>query len=124
MRNADIVTIVSAFQTEAGNLTLPVAVAWKRRLNMSKLMAAKQVIDEAMQDIALKYFDDEHSVPGEGDTRKVKPEYMPEYLKDRNGILMQETDVDIKTVSVEELGSIVITDAQMDTLAFMIKEGD
>ena len=34
--------------------------------------------------------------------------------------MVQETDVDIKKVKVEDLGDIVLSDADMDTIAFML----
>lgn len=121
LKNIDIVSIVTAFQNVDGTLTLPVKVAWIRRLNMRKLTEAKAVIDEAMRDIADRYSDDEHSVEENGQ-RNIKPEYMTEFVKDQSDILTQETDVDIKKVSIEDLGDIQLTDKQMDTIAFMIIE--
>ena len=123
MKNIDIVTIVTAFQKTDGTLTLPAKVAWTRRVNYKKLMEAKTIIDEAMQEIQRKYADDEHSVV-DGENRKVKPEYLEAFAKEQTEILTQDTDVDIKKVSIEDLGDVTLTDAQMDTIAFMIEEGD
>lgn len=121
MKNIDIVSIVSAFQSVDGTLTLPAKVAWVRRVNFKRLTEAKTIIDEAMQEIQNKYADDEHSSEKDGQ-RLVKPQYMAEFSKEQADILLQETDVEIKKVSIEELGDITLTDAQMDTLAFMIED--
>lgn len=121
MKNIDILTIVTAFQKADGTLTLPAKVAWTRRVNYKKLSDAKAIIDEAMQEIQRKYTDDEHSVAN-GEQRKVKPEYVQEFIKEQNDILVQETDVDIKKISIEDLGDITLSDKQMDTIAFMIEE--
>ena len=122
MKNIDILSIVTAYQKADGTLTLPAKVAWTRRVNLKKLSEAKSIIDEAMQDLQRKYADDEHSEATEDGQRKVKSEYMAEFIKTQGDILMQDTDVDIKKVSIEDLGDIALTDKQMDTIAFMIEE--
>lgn len=123
MKNIDIITTVNAFQHVDGTLSLPASVAWTRRVNFRKLTDAKSIIDEAMQELQRKYADDEHSYM-DGDQRKVKEEYLAEFVKAQSEILVQETDVSIKKVSIEDLGNIQLTDKQMDTIAFMIEEDD
>ena len=125
MQNLEIMAIVNAYTAQKGKdgARLPAAVAWKRRVNIDKLFQAKKLIDDALRDISAKYADDEHS-EADGDTRKVKPEYMAEFVKEQGEILAQETDVDVKKVKIEELGDIALSDEEMDTLAFMIEEGE
>lgn len=125
MKNLDILAIVSAYtaKKEKGDgIKLPAAVAWKRRLNLDKLFKAKALIDEALNEIGQKYADDDHSDPADDGGRRVKPEYVQEYATEQAEILAQETDVDIRMVRIEELGDIALTDADMDTLAFMLEE--
>lgn len=126
MKNLDILAITNAYtaQKEKGDgLRLPAAVAWKRRLNLDKLIQAKRLIDEALNEIGQKYADDDHSDPAEdGKGRKVKPEYVQEYATAQGEVLSQETPVDIQKIRIEDLGDIALTDADMDTLAFMIEE--
>lgn len=128
MKNQEIVAIVNvytAIHSTGEGLKLPAKVAWIRRLNMDKLFRAKGLIDEAMKEIAQKYSDDEHSTPAEeGNGRTVKPEYIPEYAKEQAEILAQDTDIEIRKVNIEELGDIQLTDAEMDTIAFMLEGGD
>ena len=121
MKNIDILTIVTAFQKTDGTLTLPAKVAWTRRVNYKKLSDAKAIIDEAMQELQEKYIHEER-IDKNGEQMTVKPEFMPDFVREQSEILMQETDVEIKKVSIEELGDITLTDAQMDTLAFMIED--
>ena len=121
MKNIDILTIVTAFQKADGTLTLPAKVAWTRRINYKKLAEAKAIIDEAMQELQAKYASDEYSYQ-DGDERKVKTEYMKSFVEEQSEILTQDTDVDIKKVSIEDLGDINLTDKEMDTLAFMIED--
>lgn len=121
MKNIDIVTIVNAYQNTDGTLTLPAKIAWTRRVNFRKLIEAKSIIDEALQDIQKEYADDTHSEESE-EGRVVKPQYRAGFAKAQADVLTQETDVDIKKVTIEELGDITLTDKQMDTIAFMIEE--
>ena len=121
MKNIEIVSIVTAYQ-RGTSLKLPAAVAWKRRVNMDKLFRAKKLIDEALQEARQPYLDDEHSTEVEGGNRQVKPEYIAEFVKAQNEILMQDTDVDIKKVRIEDIRDIEISDADMDTIAFMLED--
>ncbi len=123
MKNLDIVGIVSAYTNKKLDVKLPVAVAWKRRLNIDKLFKAKTLIDEALKEVSDKYSDDEHSTADE-QGRRVKPEFLQQFVAEQAEILSQETDVDIKKVSIDELGDVCLSDADMDTLAFMIEGGD
>lgn len=123
MKNVDIVSIVAAYQ-KGTSFKLPVAVAWKRRLNMDKLVKAKVIIEEALKDAIAPYLDDEHSTESDDGGRIVKSEYLNEFYKAQEEILAQETDIDLKKVKLEDLGEIELTDSDMDTLAFMIEEGD
>ena len=121
MRNIEIVSIITAYQ-KGTSLKLPAAVAWKRRGNLDKLVQAKKLIDEALQEARQPYLDDEHSTEVEGGNRQVKPEYIDEFVSAQNEILMQDTDVDIKKVKIEDVGEIEISDADMDTIAFMLED--
>lgn len=124
MKNIDIIAIVNTYQKGTGEMALPASVSWTRRLNMVKLINAKRIIDEALQEVQLKYADDKHSDADEEGKRQVKPEYLPEFISAQNDILLQDTDIDIKKICIEALGDIQLTDTQMDTLAFMIEEGE
>lgn len=126
MKNLEITAIVNAFmvQKQKGEgIKLPATIAWKRRVNLDKLIQAKRLIDEALNEIGQKYADDDHSDPAEdGKGRKVKPEYVQDYATAQGEVLSQETPVDIQKIRIEDLGDIALTDADMDTLAFMIEE--
>ena len=127
MKNLDIVGVANAYtmQRQSGNtIKLPAAVAWKRRVNMDKIVHANQLIQEALQEIKTRYSDDEHSEAIEGKSgRKVKDNYLPEFFREQTEILQQETDIDIVKVNINDLGDIELSDADMDTLAFMIDGG-
>ena len=123
MQNLEIVGIVNAYTANKGKdgVRLPAAVAWKRRVNLDKLFQAKRVIDDALREINERYADDEHSVEEDGN-RKVKSEYTADFVREQGEILAQDTEVDVRKVKIEELGNVELTDADMDTLAFMIAE--
>lgn len=121
MKNYEITAIVAAYQ-KGTSMKLPASVAWKRRVNMDKIIRAKAIIDEALNEVRAPYLDDDHSTPMEDGGRQVKPAYVPAFVKAQTEILEQETDVDIKKVSIDALGDIEISDSDMDTIAFMIEE--
>lgn len=127
MKNYEIAAIINAFERlknsdESGPL-LPASVAWKRRLNLTKLIEANRVITEALDEVSNKYADDTHSYEDkEKGMRLVKQEFLADYAKARTEILEQETDVDIKKVKIDDIGDVVLSETDMDTLAFMIEE--
>lgn len=126
MKNLEIATIVNAYiarHKDGEGIRLPAKVAWMRRVNMDKLFHAKGIIDSAMKEISQKYADDEHSVmDDDGRNRMVKPEYLKDFLAEQTEIMEQDTEVDIRKVSIAELGSIELSDADMDTMAFMLED--
>lgn len=124
MRNLEIAAIVGAYRAakEAGkDIKLPAAIAWKRRVNIAKLMEARSLIEQAIQEIHEKYADDEHSVKTDDNGRRVKDEYLEAFTKEQTEIMMQDTDVDIKKVGIEELDGYELSDEDLDTLSFMIE---
>lgn len=103
MKNYEIMEITAAYSLakqqaiNGSGMVLPASVAWKRRLNMKDLLAAREVITEAINE------------------------------SDKSGaavdeILDQETEITIRKVRASELGDCKITEVEMDTLAFMIEE--
>lgn len=129
MTNLEIMSIVNSYTTlkdtvrkgEQTEARLPAKIAWTRRVNMSKLFQAKKLIDEAMQELNEQYADDDHSEEKDG-VRTVRKEYLKEFFESQGEILTQETEVDVRKVKVDDLGDIDLTDAEMDTLAFMLED--
>lgn len=132
MTNIEIVQILDVYSaSKADNkkveeLRLPAAVAWKRRVNLKRLIRAREVIDEALREIDQRYADDQHSdeVPAaDGNrARAVKKEYLGEYMRERTDILMQDTDVTISAIKIGDLDGLSLSESDMDTIAFMIEE--
>lgn len=125
MKNFEIAAIVEAYEklkaSDEKGPVLSAPVAWKRRLNLKKLLDAKTVIDEALSEIERGYADDEHSIEENGQ-RRVKREYLNEFALKRIEILNQDTDVELKKISIDDLGDVSLSERDMDTLAFMIEE--
>lgn len=125
MKNLEIVGIVNAYMArhkDGEGIKLPAAVAWKRRLNIDKLFKARAIIDEALKENRQKYFDGERSETTEDGDMIVKPEYQADFFREQNEILAQDTPVEITKVKIEDLGDVSLSDADMDTIAFMIEE--
>ena len=138
MKNYEIVNLVRTYvavrNAKTEEVKLPAAVAWKKRLNFDKLSHANELIAEAQKEINERYSDDEHSMEVEvaykdedGMTKKrterrVRDEFVTEFEKELKTLFDQETDVDIKKVKIDDLKGVDLTDADMDTLWFMIEE--
>lgn len=138
MKNYEIVNLVRTYvavrNAKTEEVKLPAAVAWKKRLNFDKLSHANELIVEAQKEINERYSDDEHSLEVEvtykdedGMTKKkterrVRDEFVTEFEKELKTLFDQETDVDIKKVKIDDLNGVDLTDADMDTLWFMIEE--
>ena len=124
MKNIEIIAIMRSYmkeREEKKSITLPAAVAWKRRLNMKKISEAANTIEEALAEVDSLYSDDEHSKKTDNG-RQVKDEFLREYYDKRREVLDQETDLEIKMVGIEEIEGVNLNDDDLDTLAFMIKE--
>lgn len=127
MKNLDILAIANSYATQkekGDGLRLPAAVAWKRRINLDRIFKAKALIDDALKEVQQKFSDDDHSDPSDDGGRKVKAEFLPDFIKEQGDILTQETPVEIVKVKIEDIGDVALTDADMDTLAFMIEGGE
>lgn len=105
MKNVDILTITASYamlkrenqKDGSQGMILPVSVSWKRRLNMKDLFSARETIEEAIRDA--------------GEDKLLIDE-----------IVNQDTDVKIRKIKMEEIADVKVTDAEMDTLMFMIEE--
>lgn len=124
LKNYEILDIKEAFNRATSTLTLPIAIAWKRRLNYEKINNISRIIFEALDDVSKNYTDDKYSyIEEETGNRKVRDEYIAEFTQKRSEILNQETEIDIQMVDIEDLGdNLTISDSDMDTLAFMINK--
>ena len=54
--------------------------------------------------------------------RVIKPEYVADFRREQAEIMEQDTEVEIRKVSIQELGNIELSDADMDTIAFMLED--
>ena len=139
MKNYEIVDLVRTYiayrnDKSVPEVKLPAAVAWKKRLNFDKLSHANDLIIEAQKEISEKYLDDAHSEEVEVSykdedgmvkkrkDRRVLPEFREEFETELKNLFDQETDVDIKKVKIDTLEGVELSDAEMDSLWFMIEE--
>lgn len=122
MKNYEIQSICNALSRQQEDMKLPISVAWKRRQNIAKLLQANGMIDGALRDIQKAYADEEHSDSLGNDSWQIKPEFMDEYGKQVEELLNQDTEIVIQKVPLSAIGDITVSDAQLQTLAFMISE--
>lgn len=128
MKNQEIVAIVQSYMAQRrsgeSGVKLPAVVAWKRRLNMDKLCHVHDIICAALDEATAIYFGDTYATTDENGEKVVKPEYLADFVNAQAEIMEQETDVEIQKVHVEDLGTVELSDADMDTLAFMLEGGE
>ena len=67
-------------------------------------------------------YKDEDGMTKKRPERRVRDEFVIEFEKELKTLFDQETDVDIKKVKIDDLKGVDLTDADMDTLWFMIEE--
>lgn len=125
MTNNEVKSIVDAYtkiKEKGTDSKIPVRAAWTRRKNLKKIMEAYATYREAFADLQQRYSDDEHSVEHANGDRQIKMQYMPQYQKEVTELLSLDADVTFEKIKIEDLGDCVLSDTEMDTLAFMIEE--
>jgi hypothetical protein len=86
--------------------------------NVSALAVAAQEIEKSRLEIAKHY-----GVLDEGEQQyKIPEDKIEEASKELNDLFSIEQELDIKTFSIEDLGSAEFTPAQMQAIMFMIKD--
>lgn len=134
LKNSEITTIIKRIRSSAEQdekspdsaARLPFAVQWKKRLNFKELLRISEIISEEEQKIDSAYLDDGHSYQAKdasgNDIRRIKNSYIAEFSRKKAELYDAETDVEIRTVSPDELYGAMLTDLQMDAIAFMVEE--
>ena len=86
--------------------------------NMGIIAAAASEIEGARLGIAKHY-----GTPDEtGTTYKIPEDQLPQASQELNELFAIEQELDIKTFSIEALGDIEFTPAQMQAIMFMIED--
>ena len=107
MKNLDIVNCLNGL-FELSNVSFPVQLTYAIKKNHRKLVTEYGDYDEQRVDLLSKYNDDKTD---------------PEYIKELNGLLNIEVDIDIHKIpeTIFESGEFEITPKQLEILEFMIE---
>ena len=118
--NFEIYNITNAYNQAFSDFQsyIPAKVNFYIQKNMNALAAAAQAVEEARLGIAKHY-----GTPDEnGSAYKIPEDQLPQATKELNELFSIEQELDIKTFSIEDLGSIEFTPAQMQAIMFMIED--
>lgn len=100
------------------NIYIPAKANFFLQKNISTLAAAAQEIDKSRLEIAKHY----GVLDEEGQQYKIPEDKLEEASKELEDLFSIEQELDIKTFSIEDLGSAEFTPAQMQAMMFMIKD--
>ena len=120
MTNFEIYNITNAYNQAFGDFKsyIPAKVNFYIQKNMSVLAAAASAVEEARLGIAKHY-----GVPGEDRSAyKIPENRLSQAAQELNELFSIEQELDIKTFSIEDLGDIEFTPAQMQAIMFMIED--
>lgn len=100
------------------NIYIPAKANFFIQKNISALAAAAQEIEKSRLEIAKHY----GVLDEEGQQYKIPEDKLEEASKELEDLFSIEQELDIKTFSIEDLGSAEFTPAQMQAMMFMIKD--
>ena len=97
---------------------IPAKVNFVIQKNMQVLAAAAQGIEETRMEVAKHY-----GVMSEnGQGYEIPQDARPQVQQELNDLFSIEQELEIKTFSIEALGDVEFTPAQMQTIMFMIED--
>ena len=100
------------------NIYIPAKANFFIQKNISTLAAAAQEIEKSRLEIAKHY----GVLDEEGQQYKIPEEKIEEASRELEDLFSIEQELDIKTFSIEALGSAEFTPAQMQAMMFMIED--
>ena len=100
------------------NIYIPAKANFFIQKNISTLAAAAQEIEKSRREIAKLY----GVLVEEGQQYNIPEDKLEEASKELEDLFSIEQELDIKTFSIEALGSAEFTPAQMQAMMFMIED--
>lgn len=120
LNNYEIYNIAGLYNEVFQNFNqyIPAKVNFYLQKNMSKIAAAAQEIEQARLEVAKQY----GVLAEDGSGYSIPEDRIPQANQELNDLFSIEQDLEIKTFSIEDLGSVELTPAQMQAIMFMIDE--
>lgn len=104
---------------ETNEVRMPAAIAFAIQKNKNNFIAMGQEIEQSRVEIIQHY-----GTLQEDGQYMVKAEYIDQANKELYDLLNMEAEMKIYIIDINDLNDITFTSAQMETLMFMIEEGE
>ena len=118
--NYEIYLMNENLMKELGNLDIyiPAKANFFLQKNIQAIAAAAQEVDKSRVEIAKHYGELDEA----GQAYKIPEDKMEEANKELTDLFAIEQELEIKTFSIEALGSAEFTPAQMQAMMFMVED--
>lgn len=104
---------------ETNEVRMPAAIAFAIQKNKTNFIAMGQEIEQSRVEIIQHY-----GTLQEDGQYIVKAEYIDQANKELYDLLNMEAEMKVYVININDLNDITFTSAQMETLMFMIEEGE
>ena len=104
---------------ETNEVRMPAAIAFAIQKNKTNFIAIGQEIEQSRIEIIQHY-----GTLQEDGQYMVKTEYIDQANKELYDLLNMEAEMKVYVIDINDLNDITFTSAQMETLMFMIEEGE
>ena len=120
LTNYEIYNIAMAYKEVFQNFNqyLPVKINFYLQKNINALAAAAQEIEQARLEVAKQY----GVLAEDGSGYSIPEDCISQANQELNDLFSIEQELEIKTFSIEDFGSVEFTPAQMQVIMFMIDE--
>lgn len=104
---------------ETNEVRMPAAIAFAIQKNKTNFIAMGQEIEQSRVEIIQHY-----GTLQEDGQYMVKAEYVDQANKELYDLLNMEAEMKVYVIDINDLNDITFTSTQMETLMFMIEEGE
>ena len=120
LNNYEIYNIAGLYNEAFQNFNqyIPAKVNFYLQKNMNKIATAAQEVEQARLEVAKQY----GVLAEDGSGYSIPEDRIPQANQELNDLFSIEQELEIKTFSIEDLGSVELTPAQMQAIMFMIDE--
>lgn len=112
--------LLRAFAEADSTQKLPIKLSYTIKKNTSKFQAVAEQIEKSRVELIQKYGEET-----EDGGYKILPENEEKANQEFNDLMNLEDNIDVHTIDINTLADdIELTNAQMDAIMFMLKDGD
>lgn len=120
LTNEQIYNLTNSYTQEFADFKsyIPAKVNFAIQKNMQVLAAAAQGIEETRMEVAKHY----GVMSEDGQGYSIPEDVRPQVQQELNDLFSIEQELEIKTFSIDALGDVEFTPAQMQVIMFMIED--